>query len=155
MLDPICKTVRVPGSPDRAFEIFTRKIADWWPVEEFSVSAGQSGVPITVVFEVSTGGRVYEVMPDGTESTWAEVLECQTGEGFVLNWHPGRDASEGTRVSVAFAASDAGTTEVTLVHDGWQTLGDQAEKVHGNYDGGWALVLGVHFVGVFEEQAAE
>ncbi len=37
-------------------------------------------------------------------------------------------------------------TRVTLVHSGWQKLGEKAAKAREGYDTGWRTVLSDHFV---------
>ena len=39
MLDPIIKTIEVPCSQARAFEVFLNEMDSWWPLGKFSVSA--------------------------------------------------------------------------------------------------------------------
>ena len=40
MIDPIEKTLVVPLTPDRAFDLFTNRMASWWPLDKHSLSAG-------------------------------------------------------------------------------------------------------------------
>ena len=39
MPQPVIKTIEVPCSQDRAFDIFARDLGTWWPRDRHSVSA--------------------------------------------------------------------------------------------------------------------
>ena len=47
---------------------------------------------------------------------------------------------------MTFAPSPDGTS-VTLVHRGWDTLGDRAEAVRGDYETGWDIAFVARFGG--------
>jgi uncharacterized protein YciI len=130
-LAPIRREILVATLPDRAFALFTSHIGRWWPLREFSVF----GADALVAFE---GDRLVE--RSGSEvSVWAEVLEWDPPRTLRLRWHPGRDATRATDVSVTFAAHDDGTM-VTLVHDGWERVEDPAAAAD-EYGRGWPAVL--------------
>ena len=128
---PIRREILVSTAPDRAFALFTAHIGRWWPLRDFSVF----GADALVAFE---GDRLVE--RSGSEvSVWAEVLEWDPPTTLRLRWHPGRDATRATDVSVTFAAHDDGTM-VTLVHDGWERVEDPAAAAE-EYGHGWPAVL--------------
>jgi uncharacterized protein YciI len=130
-LAPIRREILVSTVPDRAFALFTSHIGRWWPLRDFSVF----GAEALVAFE---GDRLVE--RSGSElSVWAEVLEWDPPATLRLRWHPGRDATRATDVSVTFAAHDDGTM-VTLVHDGWERVEDPAAAKE-EYGRGWPAVL--------------
>jgi hypothetical protein len=64
----------------------------------------------------------------------------------VLSWHPGRAPDVAQEVEVQFTASAEGAI-VELEHRNWTRLGDAAAEVRGQYEGGWAVVLGQCFAG--------
>jgi uncharacterized protein YndB with AHSA1/START domain len=131
----IVKTVHVPLPVEKAFTLFTDRIGEWWPFEGHSVG-GQGS---TVSF--ADQRRLVEVLADGTESTWGEVLIWDPPRGVRLTWHPGADASpRQTQVSVTFTTTQTGTL-VRLEHSGWesQTLDDA--DIHAGYSSGWVVVL--------------
>ena len=37
----IRKTIHVDASPERAFEVFTRRIGSWWPLETHALHPGE------------------------------------------------------------------------------------------------------------------
>ena len=140
MLPPIVKTLHVPVSPSEAFHLFTARIAEWWPVESHSLSATSGEVPASVEVEPREGGQVLERCTDGETRPWGRVTAWQPGEKFAVAWHVGRGEAEATDVTVVFARVEGGT-QVTLTHDGWDALGEDAGFVHAGYLTGWDLVL--------------
>jgi uncharacterized protein YndB with AHSA1/START domain len=132
--EAIRKTVLVDFPPEEAFDLFTRRIAKWWPVHTHSYG----GDEVTdVVFEPAAGGRVYEVTDKG-EQDWGRVLELEPPNRFVLEWLIGE--ARGTEVEVTFAPEGPGS-RVVLEHRGF-TASDPRER----YGSGWDVVLG-QFVG--------
>jgi len=136
-LDPVRKSVTVRLPRDRAFELFTARIAEWWPLRTHSI--GQEKAQ-TVVFEGREGGRVYERTGDGAEHQWGTVLAWSPPERFVMTWHPGNSADQAQRVEVRFFP-EVGGTRLELSHAGWEALGDRAADYRTNYEGGWQGVL--------------
>ncbi len=148
-LEPVIKTRTVPLPLDAAFDLFTQRIREWWPVRTHSI--GREDV-VDVRFEGQVGGRVTEVMGDGTEHSWADVLAWDPPHRFVLSWHPAVAPAAASRLEVRFVPVPAGT-EVLLRHDGWEEFGEQGSEHRGSYDQGWELVLGP-FVAAAEDASA-
>lgn len=135
---PVIKTRTVPLAPAAAFDLFTRRMGQWWPTASHSIA----GDRVTgVVFEEEVGGRVREVTDDGEWHAWAEVTAWDPPRRFTLSWHPSLDPVASTDLEVTFTATDTGT-EVRLVHRGWERFGDQAAALRDDYEGGWDHVLG-------------
>ncbi len=38
MLDPIIRTIEVPCSQEKAFDIFVKEMGTWWPLDKRSMS---------------------------------------------------------------------------------------------------------------------
>ena len=140
-LEPIRKSVTVACSVEKAFEIFTGRIASWWPVSQYSISQERTR---NVVIEPRVGGRIYEERDDGETFPWGKVGVWEAPHRIVFSWHPGKDAETAQSVEVRFAAAEGGT-HVELEHRGWARYGDGAEKARDSYAGGWDAVLGSHF----------
>jgi len=70
LLEPVRQSVRVRRPIAAAFELFTRDIGTWWPVDTHHLR----GDVIGVVFECRLGGRIYERCRDGQTADWGEVL---------------------------------------------------------------------------------
>jgi len=135
-LTPVVKTVLVAASPDYAFEVFTTRLGDWWPLARYSVDGPKAK---GVVLDCRHGGEVVETTGDGSREVWGTVLEWAPPDRLVLTWHPGQPADEATRVEVAFVAEGT-STRVTLTHTGWEGRGAGA-AARASYDSGWVAVL--------------
>lgn len=141
-LEPIRKSVSVKPTVEKAFRLFTRDIATWWPTDRYSVSQTRTR---DVVLEPLPGGRVYEVRDDGKTFDWGKVLVWEPPRRLVLSWHPGRAAEVAQEVEVRFAPEGDGT-RVELEHRNWTRLGAEAATVRERYADGWEEVLGEYFV---------
>lgn len=135
-LAPVEKVVTVGVPPERAFEVFTRQLGAWWPVDKFSIS----DPPDAIVFEEREGGEVYETKGDERHH-WAWVRAWDPPRRFALEWKVNPETAGPTDVEVSFEPDGDGT-RVTLVHTGWERLGAEAAEGRAGYDGGWVLVLG-------------
>jgi uncharacterized protein YndB with AHSA1/START domain len=128
--ESIVKTVVVDFAPPEAFDLFTTRIASWWPVRTHSYGGDQVK---DVVLEPRVGGRLYEVT-DAGEQDWGNVRAWDPPNGFLLEWLIGEAC--GTEVEVTFTEEGPGS-RVVLEHRGFGA-GDARE----NYAGGWDVVLG-------------
>ncbi|MGH9186147.1 MAG: SRPBCC family protein [Acidimicrobiales bacterium] len=139
------KTITVGAAPETAFEVFTAKLATWWP-KEYSI--GESDMA-DFVLEPKVGGRWYEVGVDGKECDTGRVLAFEPPERVVIAWHLNEawqfdpDPSHASEFEVRFIAEDSSRTRVELEHRGIERHGDGAPAVHGTVDGpgGWGFVL--------------
>jgi len=137
MVEAIHKTVLVDFTPEEAFDLFTARIASWWPVRTHSY--GGEAVK-EVILEGRVGGRLYEVTADG-EQDWGRVLAWEPPTRLLLDWQIGEAC--GTEVEVTFSPEGPGS-RVELEHRGFGAA-DPRER----YSGGWDTVLGT-----FAESAA-
>jgi len=140
-LAPVRKQVRVACDVEHAFRTFTTDIGTWWPVKTHSISAGPDGsnAPESVIFEGTTGGRVYETARDGRQCDWATIRVYEPPSRIVLEWavNPARPATE---VEVTFTPDGDGTL-VVLEHRGWERDAAEGEAWRSGYDSGWITVL--------------
>lgn len=116
------RDITVAGTPERAFDLFTNHMAEWWPADHHL--AGSPVVAMTV--EPRVGGRIYDSCEDGSESVWGQVTEWDPPAGFTFawmitgTWQLETDVDKASRVSVAFTA-EGDRTRVILVHkDFWR-----------------------------------
>ena len=145
MIEPVRKTITVPLPPEAAFDLFTAGMWTWWPGETHSLSAmDKKSRPKHVEIEPRLGGRILETMENGDKHPWATITRWDPGAGFTLNWYVGRDEAEATMVDVTFAADGDGT-KLTLVHSGFEILGEGGQKSRDNYNSGWGPVLNDSF----------
>lgn len=137
---PLIKTLTVPISPDRAFDLFTRRMAEWWPLHSHAISAAACKAPARSVHVPDrVGDEVIETLADGSTAPWGRITAYAPGAHFAMTWHPGTPAETASLVDVRFSAEGAGC-RVTLTHSGWENRPDGAAR-RVNYDSGWNGVL--------------
>lgn len=135
---PVRKTRVVPLSVADAFELFTTRMGDWWPMTSHSISGSASA---TVRFDGRIGGSVVEVAPSGEAWSWAEVTAWDPPHRFVLAWHPHPTPAAASTLDVRFTAAAAGC-RIDLEHRGWEEFGFELGTSHRDaYDPGWDAVL--------------
>ena len=132
-LPPIRREILVDADPATAFDVFTGRIGQWWPLDDLSVY-GAGG---TVAF---TDGRIVERSEAGEATVWGTVTRWEPAAAVAFTWHPGGPPDEASNVEVTFTAADAQTL-VTLTHAGWEQFTDPA-AARAEYDLGWPVVLG-------------
>jgi uncharacterized protein YndB with AHSA1/START domain len=139
---PIEKTVTVNCSVEHAFEVFTERIGQWWPLHLHSIAVHEDGTdpPETAVMEAGLGGRLYERTAEGEELEWGKVLVWEPPNRLVLEWRPSRKPATPTEIDVRFTAEGEGT-RVDLRHRGWERLGPRGADVRNGYDSGWPTVI--------------
>ena len=128
---PVRREVVVAAPQATAYALFTAHIGSWWPLANHSVF-GAGG---TVAFE----GEELVERSGSRRSVWAEVVRADPPHSIELSWHPGRDASYATELTISFADL-GGSTAVSLEHRGWHRLADP-QGARTEYDQGWPLVL--------------
>jgi aminoglycoside 3-N-acetyltransferase I len=136
-LPPVRRSIRVPLRRQEAFDLFFRRLTEWWPLATRSVWLEQA---TSCHVEVRAGGRFYERSRDGQESTWGVFRELEEPVRAVFSWHPGHPEEVATEVEVRFV-TDGLATRVDLEHRDWEKLGERASFVRGLFEGGWGPVL--------------
>jgi len=136
-IEPVRKQLKVGLSVERAFALFTAGIGTWWPLATHSVGHEQAE---TCYFEGWVGGRIVEVLEDGSQSEWGKVLTWEPFHRIVFQWYPGREPDTAQEVTVTFSEIPGGSL-VELVHVGWETLGQAGLAQRNGYDTGWDYVL--------------
>ena len=138
--DAVVKSVEIGVPPEEAFRRFTVDMANWWPLATRSVGRSRTE---TVVFEEKEGGRIFERLKDGGKHLWGTVEVWEPPRRVRFSWHPGEREETAQTVEVTFEPLEDGT-RVSLVHDGWDRLGERAPAARREYETGWEPVLG-HF----------
>jgi uncharacterized protein YndB with AHSA1/START domain len=141
-IEPLHKQLKVGLSAEQSFRLFTEGIHKWWPLPTHSVGEEQAQ---SCYFEGWVGGRIMEVLKDGSESEWGKVLVWQPYELVKFQWYPGRAPDTAQEVTVSFSEIEGGTL-VDLLHVGWETLGERAQSTRTGYDSGWDFVLAKYVV---------
>ena len=119
--------------PERAFQLFTAEIDQWWRRGRRFRNAPGSEAGI-VCIEPRVGGRLFESYGSGAGETVVEmgrVLAWEPPQRFVFEWRAINFAPhERTEVEVRFDATSRGT-RVTVVHRGWSALRADHPVRHG------------------------
>jgi uncharacterized protein YndB with AHSA1/START domain len=139
-LEPLRKSVTVPGSPAAVFELFTSHFGEWWPLalpySVFGDATEQCGL------EPRLGGEIFERSRDGRRCAWGTIVAWEPPRRVEFTWHPGRAPDSAQSVEVTFCLVEGGFTRVDLEHRGWRRLDANAEGTRAGYDRGWDVVLG-------------
>jgi uncharacterized protein YndB with AHSA1/START domain len=141
-IEPVRKQLKVSLPVEKAFDLFTAGIGTWWPMSTHSVGEEQAE---TCFFEGWVGGRIMEVLKDGSQSEWGKVIAWEPFHRVRFHWYPGRTPDTAQEVTVTFSEIPGGTT-VELVHVGWETLGEEALARRNGYDTGWDYVLAKYII---------
>lgn len=143
---PIRRQVVVDLDPGEAFELFTARIGDWWPLAKLSVF-GAGG---TVAFE---NDRIIETS-EGRASEWGTVTAWEPGKRVSFTWHPGAPADRVSAVTVTFTSRGDAQTLVVLEHSDWEAYEDPA-ATRREYDNGWPLVLDLYARAAVRDDGSE
>jgi uncharacterized protein YndB with AHSA1/START domain len=141
VIEPLRMSFEVGCPVDHAFDVWTSKIARWWPADH-SVS-GENGMQ--VVLEGRPGGRIFERTSSGTEHEWGEVVVWEPPSRLAYVWHLRRDRADATEVEIRFIDQGDETTRVEIEHRGWERLGAQGETWRNANRSGWSTLL-PHYV---------
>jgi uncharacterized protein YndB with AHSA1/START domain len=138
------QSVVVNAAPERAFEVFTARMASWWPLATHAL--GPQPV-VDAVVEPRAGGRWYERSADGSECDWGRVLAWEPPHRVVLSWELNADYAPDptirTEVEVRFIADREGATRVELEHRRLEAYGARTDEMRGSFgsEGGWPGLL--------------
>ena len=143
-MEPITRTLTVRSSVELAFEVFTR-MGTWWPLDTHSIAIDQGldQRAETLKVEGREGGRIEEVLEDGSTRGWGGIEAWEPPKRVVFWWKPNELPTPPTEVEVRFTA-EGEMTRIDLEHRGWERLGEAAADAYPLYssEGGWTLVLG-------------
>ncbi len=136
VIDPVKKSLTVGAPAALAFEIFTDRLAEWWPLATHSIGDEVRSAHV----EGRVGGRVYEIQEDGTEADWGVVSVWEPPSRFAMEWKVNPNALAPTVIDVRFSEVDGGT-RVDLEHSRWERLGTDGAETRSQYNSGWDVVL--------------
>lgn len=137
MIEPIRLEFEVACPVDRAFEVWTDRIATWWP-KDHTVSAEED---LVVVLEGRAGGRIFERRTNGLEHDWGVVTIWDPPNRLAYTWHLNREPTDATDVEVRFLPLGGDGTRVEIEHRGWERLGAAGEHWRDRNFGGWSTLL--------------
>jgi uncharacterized protein YndB with AHSA1/START domain len=142
---PVRTEIVVEAPVERAFDVFTRGIASWWPRDMHIIE----GELADMVFEPRAGGRIFDRNTHGDECAWARVLDYEPPHRVVFSWdittqwQIETDPDRTSEVEVRFIAESDTQTRVELEHRGIERHGDGWEGMYGavSSPGGWSKGL--------------
>lgn len=113
------KTIVVPATPERAYELFVSHPLDWWPPTHVLVKGRRTEMS----FGRHPGEPYFERDAEGNTEIWGHMLEVSPAQRLLFTWQiNGRwqaitDQSKSSRIEVTFApTSDRSGTTVELAH---------------------------------------
>jgi uncharacterized protein YndB with AHSA1/START domain len=137
-------SVVVDASPERAFDVFTEGLGEWW-IPEYTWSGPR--VLVDIGIEPRKGGLCYEIGPYGFRVDWGRVLTWEAPHRLVFTWQigpervPEPDPERASEVEVTFATEGRGT-RVELTHRRFERHGEAAQAYRGGMSVGWEQLLG-------------
>ncbi|GIJ22319.1 SRPBCC family protein [Micromonospora lutea] len=136
-------TLFVPASAERAYEVFTGRLADWW-VTEYTWSG--PAVLVELGMEPRPGGMLYEIGPYGFRNDWGRVLTWDPPRRLVFTWQIGADRApvpdpaRASEVEVLFTPAESGT-QIEVAHRHFDRHGTAAEGYRRALTAGWHELL--------------
>jgi uncharacterized protein YndB with AHSA1/START domain len=119
----IVVALRVPGSPERAFRVFTEETGLWWRDNGWFRFTPRS--PGGVAFEPPTDGqpgRFVERLPNGKLFEIGEITAWEPGRRLAFGWRQATFApDQHTEVEITFEAVGE-ETRITVEHRGWDSV---------------------------------
>jgi uncharacterized protein YndB with AHSA1/START domain len=145
VIEPIHLAFEVECPVDHAFDVWTARFGQWWPLDH--TVSGEEG--LTVVLEGRPGGRIFERRAGGQEHDWGEVTIWEPPTRLGYTWHLNADRSDATDVEIRFLPGAGGATRVEIEHRGWERLGAGGQAWRERNHGGWATLL-PHYIAAAE-----
>jgi uncharacterized protein YndB with AHSA1/START domain len=137
MIAPLRLSFTVACSAQHAFATWTARTSLWWPTTH--TVSGDRGLEVRI--EPWVGGRIFERTPAGREADWGEVTAWEPPRRLAYRWHLNAPRANATDVEITFTELAAGTTQVEIVHGGWERFGDAGPGWRDANRGGWSGVL--------------
>jgi uncharacterized protein YndB with AHSA1/START domain len=137
---PVVVSVEVRAAPPRAFDLFTRRMGDWW------VGGTPAPTPFAaIIVEPAAEGRWFERDAAGVETLWGKVVAFEPPSRLVLGWQLSSafayDPALLTEVEVTFTPTAAGGTLVRLEHRDLEQFGADGPRMAGLVEPGWTKQL--------------
>ena len=129
MSSRVLVAVRVPASPERAFDLFTNSIGQWWlPNGLFEFTPRGPG---RLAFEPGPDGRLVELLPDGEVFEIGRIRVWERPARLVFGWRQASfERDQTTEVHVHFEPI-GDETRVTVEHFGWDSIPREHAARHG------------------------
>jgi uncharacterized protein YndB with AHSA1/START domain len=128
------KSVLLRCAPEAAFQLFTERIAEWWPKTH-----RPSKDPDSELF-LEPAGRFWERSRDGRELELGRVLIWEPPARLALDFYIGTSSAQPTALEVSFTPEMDGT-RVTVHHRPKPESEDIWEGRAPSYEKAWDAVL--------------
>jgi hypothetical protein len=128
------KSVMLPLAPLAAFELFTRRIGEWWPADR-----RHTRDPASEIFLLQSG-RFYERARDGHEVELGQVRCWERPSRILLDFFIATGPDQPTEVEITFAGEESGT-RVTVTHRPRPESEDLWAERAPRYARSWDIVL--------------
>jgi uncharacterized protein YndB with AHSA1/START domain len=142
-LGAVHESILVDAPLDDAFDYFTSRMSEWWPLEIASYGGHRAR---DIFLEPRVGGRFFERFVDGDELQVGSVVDCDRPERIVFTWRAA-DWDGETEVEVTFTPVTEGT-RVDLTHRGFDRIGPVGPDVAAKFRGGWPGVIAAYATGL-------
>lgn len=137
---PIHRTIAVAVPPDRAFELFSTRMHDWWPIGHSISDEPRASIEM----EPYPGGWWGQIGERGTRVQWGKVLSWDPPGRLLLAWQIDAqwqyDPDLETELELNFTPVGMNTL-VTLEHRNLERFGESAEKMAEQLRNGWPGVV--------------
>jgi uncharacterized protein YndB with AHSA1/START domain len=130
----IVKSVVLRCGVERAFTLFTQRAGEWWPADRRHTDDPGSTI------HIESSGRFVECAGNGTEVQLGVVRVFEPERRLVLDWYPGTDRVNATRVEVLFETVEGGT-RVTIHHGAGEANNELFSRNAAAYARSWDTVL--------------
>jgi hypothetical protein len=131
--DPIVHELSLGVTPEEAFDLYVRRIGEWWS----PVYTANPETVTDVTIEPWIGGRIYTTLSDMGELDWGIVQVCMPPDQLVHSFWLAHPRTYPSLVSIEFAARDDDGTTLRLVHGGW----GPGNVEHRHKYGDWGVLL--------------
>ena len=129
MASRVLVALRVSASAERAFDVFTQEIGEWWRPNALFRFTGQG--PGRLMFEPGRAGRLVTVLATGETFEIGRVRIWEPPSRLVFDWRQEEfDAGQATQVHVHFEPIGS-ETRITVEHFGWEGIPQEHAARHG------------------------
>jgi uncharacterized protein YndB with AHSA1/START domain len=128
------ESVVLPLAPAAAFELFTRKVGEWWPADRRHTQDPKSEIFLL------QGGRFYERARNGQEVELGRVRSWELPNRILLDFFIATGPEKPTEVEITFAAQQGGT-RVTVTHRPKPDSEDLWAERAPRYERSWDVVM--------------
>lgn len=143
--EAIHKTLMLPVSAERAFDVFAKELGAWWPPEY----TWSQDVLVAIAIEPGQDGHCYELGPHNFRCDWGRVLIWEPPHRLVFTWQispkrePEPNPARASEIEVRFESDGPLTTRLEFEHRGFGRHGEDGAEYRAMLDSppGWPYIL--------------